>query len=54
MRIEHIAMYVHDLEGARNFLSSTLTLNPMKAIIIRKQIFDPISCHLMTVQDWKS
>ena len=37
MRIEHIAMYVHDLEGARNFFVKYFNAESNEAIIIRKQ-----------------
>ena len=35
MRIEHIAMYVNDLEATKEFLSNILMPHPMKDIIIK-------------------
>ena len=34
MRIEHVALYVNDLEEAREFLQSIWVQNQMTAIII--------------------
>ena len=53
MKIEHVAMYVEDLEKARDFLLSILMVNPMIYIIIRKRISAHISLLLRTAQDWK-
>lgn len=42
MYIEHIAMYVNELEKVKDFLSSILMLHRIVVIIIKKQIFVPI------------
>ena len=39
MRIEHIAMYVNDLETARDFLLSILMRSLIVGIIMRLPIF---------------
>ena len=49
MKIEHIAMYVNDLENAKNILEQ----NQMMASIIQKQISNLIFCPLMTEPGWK-
>ena len=38
MRIEHIAMYVENLEDAKNFFKNILMQYQVKNIIIKKQI----------------
>lgn len=38
MGIEHVAMYVNDLEGARKFLRHILMRNRMTCIIIKQRI----------------
>lgn len=53
MKIEHVAIYVNDLEKAKFFFRLILVQNQMKVITIRKQSFVPIFCHLMMEQDWK-
>lgn len=53
VKIEHVAMYVEDLEKARDFLLSILMVNPMIYIIIRKRISAHISLLLRMAQDWK-
>ena len=53
MKIEHIAMYVNDIEHARDFLLSILMEKLMTDITTRRQIFAHISFHLMMEQDWK-
>ena len=40
MKIEHIAMYVNDLESVRDFSLNTLALYVMTVIITQKQVFD--------------
>lgn len=42
MKIEHIAMYVTDLEEAKDFLYAILAENQIVNIIIRRQISGPI------------
>ena len=41
MRVEYIAMYVNDLEKARDFLLNTLMRQRMMVIIIKPQAFVP-------------
>ena len=53
VKIEHVAMYVNDLEKARNFSLNILMENPMIYIIIKKQISAHISLLLRMAQDWK-
>jgi len=43
MRIEHVAMYVNDLEGAKRFLRFIWKLTLMLAITIQRRIFVLIS-----------
>lgn len=43
MKIEHIAMYVNDLEGTKKFLSNILMLYQIISIIIKQQISNRIS-----------
>ena len=38
MRIEHIAMYVENLENAKNFFIKYFNAVPAKNIIIKKQV----------------
>lgn len=54
MRIEHIAMYVNDLEKAKNFFVHYSMRRRMRATITRQLIFVLISSHLMMVQGWNS
>ena len=54
MKIEHIALYVNDLEGARKFFMKYLAHSQMVDIIIRKPIFALIFFHLMMAQDLRS
>lgn len=53
MRIEHVAMYVNDLEKARNFLWNTSMPSRMKGIIIQKQILGPTFYPSTAGHDWK-
>lgn len=53
MHIEHIAMYVNDLEKARDFLLNILMLYLMRDIIIKQRIFVHTFCLLMMGQDWR-
>lgn len=39
MRIEHIAMYVNDIENAKNFLLNILKQIPVTVITIKRRIF---------------
>ena len=41
MRIEHIAMYVNDLEKTKDFLFNTFMQNPMTDITIKLRISVP-------------
>ena len=54
MRIEHIALYVNDLETHAISSSDTLTLSPMTATTTQKPVFGPISCALKMEHVWKS
>ena len=36
MKIEHVAIWVNDLEGMRDFINSTLMVKKIAYIIIRK------------------
>ena len=38
MHIEHIAMYVNDLDAAKDFLENISMRNPMNVIIIKRRI----------------
>ena len=53
MKIEHIAMYVNDLEAARDFLQIIWAGSPMMDIIIRQRTFALILYALMAAQDWR-
>ena len=50
MKIEHIALYANDLEGARNILMQNQTMD----IIIFRRISALIFFHLMMAQDLRS
>ena len=52
MKIEHIALYANDLEGARKFFMKYL--GQMMGITIREPIFALIFFHLMMAQDLRS
>ena len=54
MRIEHIAMYVNDLEAARAFFENTSTENQMKDITMPGRVSNRILSLLKTVQGWRS
>lgn len=54
MKIEHIALYVEDLEGARNFFIKYLGRNQTKDTIIHRQTFVPIFFLLRMVPDLRS
>lgn len=53
MRIEHIAMYVNDLDAARDFLLDISMQNLTKVIIIKQRISVPIFYILMMELVWK-
>ena len=42
MKIEHIALYVNDLEKMRTFMKPTFRRSATQNTIIRKQAFSPI------------
>ena len=42
MKIDHIALYVNDLEGAKAFFETYSMRLPMRAITMKKPIFVPI------------
>ena len=52
MKIEHIALYANDLEGARKFF--IWVHSQMMGITIREPIFALIFFHLMMAQDLRS
>lgn len=54
MKIEHIAMYVNDLESVRDFKQNTLALYVMTVIITQKQVFDRTFFCLMMEQGLRS
>ena len=55
MKIEHIALYVNDLEGARKFFYEISWVHSqMMGITIREPIFALIFFHLMMAQDLRS
>ena len=54
MRIEHVALYVNDLENTKKFFVKYLGQNQMMDITIRKQAFVLIFLHLMMVHVLKS
>lgn len=54
MKIEHIAMYVNDLESVRDFSLNTLALYVMTVIITQKQVFDRTFFCLMMEQGLRS
>ena len=54
MKIEHVALYVRDLEGAKRFLKGILMQKLISFTIIRKQVFSLTSSALTKEQDWKS
>lgn len=54
MKIEHIAMYVNDLESVRIFSLNTLALYVMTVIITQKQVFDRTFFCLMMEQGLRS
>ena len=49
MRLEHVAIYVKELESVRDFLSAIWADTPMTGIIIRTRAFVPISS-LLTME----
>lgn len=49
MKIEHIALYVNNLEEARNFLRNILMQNQTMDIIIFRRISALIFFHLMMI-----
>lgn len=54
MQIEHIAMYVNDLEKAKEFFALTLAQRQMMDTITEKQIFALIFCVSRTAHAWRS
>lgn len=50
MRIEHVAMYVNDLEAAKNFLRNIWEHQQMRDIIIKRRTSVHIFSHLMMAQ----
>ncbi len=50
MKIEHVALYVNDLENARDFFVKYLGARQMTDIITRKRISARISFRLMTAR----
>ena len=54
MRIEHIALYVNDLESARRFFVKTLEQHLTMAIITLKRIFARTSFPSIKTHDLKS
>ena len=54
MRIEHVALYVNDLEKTKKSLWNIWEQNQMMDIIIRKQAFVLIFSHLRMVHVLKS
>lgn len=53
MKIEHIAMYVKDLEKTKTFFETYLNARQTLVITIRKQTFALTSFPLTMGQDWK-
>ena len=54
MKIEHIAMYVNDLEAAKDFLSLIWTEKQTSCITIKARTFVRTSFPLMTARGWRS
>ena len=52
MRIEHIAMYVNDLEGARNFFVTYFGAVSNEGYHNPKRASAPIFCALKTAPGW--
>lgn len=52
MRIEHIALYVNDLEAAREFYCRYLAGRAESATTTLKRGFNPISCGLRAGHGW--
>lgn len=50
MRIEHVAMYVNDLEAAKNFFEKYLGASANEDIIIKRRTSVHIFSHLMMAQ----
>ena len=53
MKIDHVAMYVKDLENKKHFLRNTSVLLQTMATTTRIQISTPTFFHLETAPDWK-
>lgn len=54
MNIEHIAMYVNDLEYARDFLLPILAEKQMMATITGQLVSGLISSASIKARDWRS
>ena len=52
MRIEHVALYVKDLEAAREFFVTYLEGRPTTDTTTRRPAFAPISSALRTGRGW--
>jgi hypothetical protein len=52
MKIEHIALYVNDLEAAKDFLSPTSAANPTRGITTRQPISAPTLSPLTAARGW--
>lgn len=53
MQIEHIAVWVNDLERMKSFYESNLMAKRMICIIMRKKILSLILLRLVPEQGWK-
>ena len=53
MRIEHIAMYVNDLERAKGFFRRYFGAVPGDDYHNKKQISAPVFFHSVTAPGWK-
>jgi len=53
MKIEHIALYVNDLQKTRSFFMKYLGAKSNEGYHNCKLTFAPIFCHLMMAHDWR-
>ena len=53
MKIEHVAIWVNDLEGMKEFTSCTWKVNLMKNIIIKSMNLNHILLYLAVGRVWR-
>ena len=53
MKIDHIAMYVLDLENAKDFFVNYFNATQNQGYHNKNTEYDPIFCLLKMAQDWR-